>query len=270
MIVWVEEVTSALWTMLTQQMGRMGIARLPPGIGCLNSLNTGAKIWWCPTLKTPTRNPDDPPKPTSNGNGSGVKAYPLGPQLKTYGTFTNLHNTSLCKISCFFIWNVFKKAKKNWPPIWPQIWPPNWTLIWPLIWQPIWPKIWPKTWPLIWLLFQVSITPKSYQACPCFRKGVSNYPIVALGRPEGVHIRRGCDWWKLKTPQWGPTARSPWENAKTPQVLIKNLTHKTHYCNTRMNLKRIGTFWFCLPGLLGIYGNPKQKEFLNTCESFLR
>ena len=27
---------------------------------------------------------------------------------------------------------------------------------------------------------------------------------------------------------------------------------------------------FCLPVFLGIHRNPKQKEFLNSCEGFLR
>ena len=37
-----------------------------------------------------------------------------------------------------------------------------------------------------------------------------------------------------------------------------------------MNTQKKGTFQFCFPGLLGIHRNPKWKEFLRSCESFLK
>ena len=37
-----------------------------------------------------------------------------------------------------------------------------------------------------------------------------------------------------------------------------------------MNHQRISTFWFCSPVLLGIHRNLNWKEFLKSCESFLR
>ena len=37
-----------------------------------------------------------------------------------------------------------------------------------------------------------------------------------------------------------------------------------------MNTQKKGTLQFCFPGLLGILRNPKWKEFLRSCESFLK
>ena len=39
---------------------------------------------------------------------------------------------------------------------------------------------------------------------------------------------------------------------------------------TRLNLKRISPLKFCLPALLGIDRNPRQKVFLKSSEGFLR
>ena len=44
----------------------------------------------------------------------------------------------------------------------------------------------------------------------------------------------------------------------------------SHYIFTIMNHQRISTFQFCFPVLLGIHRNPNKKEFLKSCESFLR
>ena len=47
-------------------------------------------------------------------------------------------------------------------------------------------------------------------------------------------------------------------------------TQITHCIFTIMNHQRISTFKFCSPVLLGIHKNPNLKEFLKSCESFLR
>ena len=44
----------------------------------------------------------------------------------------------------------------------------------------------------------------------------------------------------------------------------------THCYFTRLNPERISPFQFCLPEMLGIHRNPKQKEFLKSTEGFLR
>ena len=51
-------------------------------------------------------------------------------------------------------------------------------------------------------------------------------------------------------------------------VLI--LRAKSHCYFTRLNHKRISPFQFCLPALLGIHRNPRQKDFLKSSEGFLR
>ena len=43
-----------------------------------------------------------------------------------------------------------------------------------------------------------------------------------------------------------------------------------HSIFTIMNHQRISTFYFCSPVLPGIHRNPNWKEFLKSCESFLR
>jgi hypothetical protein len=44
----------------------------------------------------------------------------------------------------------------------------------------------------------------------------------------------------------------------------------THCYFTRLKPKRDDPFKFCLPALLGIHTNPKQKEYLKSSEGFLR
>jgi hypothetical protein len=44
----------------------------------------------------------------------------------------------------------------------------------------------------------------------------------------------------------------------------------THCYFTRLNLRKMGPFYFYFPVFLGINGHPKQKVFLNSCEGFLR
>ena len=43
-----------------------------------------------------------------------------------------------------------------------------------------------------------------------------------------------------------------------------------HCYSIRSNLKKMDPLQFCLPVFLRIHQNPKQKEFLNSCEGFLR
>ena len=45
---------------------------------------------------------------------------------------------------------------------------------------------------------------------------------------------------------------------------------KSHCYFTRLNLRKMGPQQFCLQVFLGKYRHPKQKEFLNSCEGFLR
>ena len=44
----------------------------------------------------------------------------------------------------------------------------------------------------------------------------------------------------------------------------------THCYFIRLNPRKKGTFKFCLPALLGIHRNSKQKEFFRSSEGFLR
>ena len=44
----------------------------------------------------------------------------------------------------------------------------------------------------------------------------------------------------------------------------------SHCYFTRLNLKKMGPLQFCLPALLEIHRNHKQKEFSKSCEGFLR
>ena len=44
----------------------------------------------------------------------------------------------------------------------------------------------------------------------------------------------------------------------------------THCYFTRLNLKKMGALQFCLPVLLEIHRNHKQKEFSKSCEGFMR
>ena len=50
----------------------------------------------------------------------------------------------------------------------------------------------------------------------------------------------------------------------------ENNFHKPHCYFTRLNLKKMGPLQFCLPALLEIHRNHKQKEFLKSCEGLLR
>ena len=54
-----------------------------------------------------------------------------------------------------------------------------------------------------------------------------------------------------------------------PYRVTKENLHK-HYYFTRLNFKKMGSLQFCLLALLGIYRHPMQKEFLKSCEGFLR
>ena len=49
-----------------------------------------------------------------------------------------------------------------------------------------------------------------------------------------------------------------------------NYSHATHCYFARLNLRKMGHFQFYSPVFLGINRHPKQKEFLNFCEGFLR
>ena len=44
----------------------------------------------------------------------------------------------------------------------------------------------------------------------------------------------------------------------------------THCYSIRLNLNKMGPLQFCFPVCLEIHRNPKQKEFFNSCEGFLR
>ena len=46
--------------------------------------------------------------------------------------------------------------------------------------------------------------------------------------------------------------------------------NRTHCYFTRLNPKRKGPFYFCLPALLGIHRNLKQKEFFYSRKGFFR
>ena len=54
---------------------------------------------------------------------------------------------------------------------------------------------------------------------------------------------------------------APWVNLSLEQ---------SHCYFTRLNLKKTGPLQFCLPALLKIHKNHTQKEFLKSCEGFLR
>ena len=43
-----------------------------------------------------------------------------------------------------------------------------------------------------------------------------------------------------------------------------------HCYFTRLNVKKMGPLQFCPPALLRIHRHPMQKEFLKSCEGFLR
>ena len=53
-------------------------------------------------------------------------------------------------------------------------------------------------------------------------------------------------------------------------LFVRQATQYSHCYFTRLNLKKMGPLQFCLPVFLGIHRNPKQKEFLNSCEGFLK
>jgi hypothetical protein len=58
------------------------------------------------------------------------------------------------------------------------------------------------------------------------------------------------------------------ENAKNLQKLSKTTNTLLFY---QIELfKKMDPLQFCLPVCLGIHRNPKQKEFFNSCEGFLR
>ena len=59
-------------------------------------------------------------------------------------------------------------------------------------------------------------------------------------------------------------------NSVTITVLGIATQKSSHYLFTIMNHQRISTFSFCSPVLLGIHRNSDWKEFLKSCESFLR
>ena len=44
----------------------------------------------------------------------------------------------------------------------------------------------------------------------------------------------------------------------------------SHCCSIRSNLKKVGPLQVCLPVFLGIHRNPKQKDFFNSRQGFLR
>ena len=56
---------------------------------------------------------------------------------------------------------------------------------------------------------------------------------------------------------------------KIKVVYQRVLTRFSHFF-TRSNLKKMGPLLFCLLPLLGIHRHPMQKEFLKSCEGFLR
>ena len=51
---------------------------------------------------------------------------------------------------------------------------------------------------------------------------------------------------------------------------LKQTKDVTHCYSIRSNLKKMGPLQFCLPALLKIHRNHKQKEFLKSCEGLLR
>ena len=61
-----------------------------------------------------------------------------------------------------------------------------------------------------------------------------------------------------------------WQERQSHSRPHRGTRQGTHYLFTIMNTQKKGTFQFCFPGLLGIHRNPKWKEFLRSCESFLK
>ena len=53
-------------------------------------------------------------------------------------------------------------------------------------------------------------------------------------------------------------------------TLILYMSLHTHCYFIILNSRKKGTFKFCLPALLGIHRNSKQKEFFRSSEGFLR
>ena len=54
------------------------------------------------------------------------------------------------------------------------------------------------------------------------------------------------------------------------QVKLLPSPSASHCYFTRLNLKKMGSLQFCLPALLEIHRNHKQKELSKSCEGFLR
>jgi hypothetical protein len=44
----------------------------------------------------------------------------------------------------------------------------------------------------------------------------------------------------------------------------------SHCYFTRLNLKKMGSLQLCLPAFIGTHWHPKQKEFLKSCEGFVK
>ena len=64
----------------------------------------------------------------------------------------------------------------------------------------------------------------------------------------------------------------PWRD-RPPEKTMRKSTSNSHCYFTRLSLKKTGPLQFCLPALLGIHWHiwhPMQKEFLKSCEEFLR
>ena len=60
--------------------------------------------------------------------------------------------------------------------------------------------------------------------------------------------------------------------SRLPMALLYSLIPQkvTDRVTLLLNPKRKGPFYFCLPALLGIHRNLKQKEFFRSSEGFLR
>jgi hypothetical protein len=55
-----------------------------------------------------------------------------------------------------------------------------------------------------------------------------------------------------------------------PIKLKNDIIIFSHCSSIRSNIKQMGPLQFCLPVFLGIHRNPKQKDFFNLREGFLR
>ena len=75
-------------------------------------------------------------------------------------------------------------------------------------------------------------------------------------------VKAFCFLWEAS--HW----KTSFERKASSRLIIK--TDLAHCYFTRLNPRKKGTFYFCLPALLRIHRNSKQKEFFRSSEVFLR